>query len=115
MKKKKSLILVLLVILCLIAGLGVFYYTQRQQPVKCVEQYLTNVQNMDFSAMETLLQSKDMSALDNADIRNESYADFFREINRKMTYEIRRNQFDMANGTASVTVRKSIKKPPQNF
>ena len=105
MKKKRGLILVLLAILCLIAGLGVFYFTQRQQPVNCVEQYLTNVQNMDFTAMETLLQSKDMSALDNADIRNESYADFFREINRKMTYEIRRNQFDMANGTASVTVR----------
>ena len=104
-KGKAGLLLILLAVICLIGGISAYYFIQRRQPENCVSQYLTNVQNMDFSAMEALLQSNDMSALDNADIRNESYADFFRGINSKMTYEIKSNKFDIANGTASVTAQ----------
>ena len=53
--------------------------------------------------MESLLQSSDLSALDNADIRNAAYTDFFTAINQKMTYKITGNRFDIQNGTASVT------------
>lgn len=61
------------------------------------------MQNMDFTTMESMIQSSDLSALDNADIRNTAYTDFFSEINKKMTYKITKNRFDIQNGTASVT------------
>ena len=53
--------------------------------------------------MESMIQSSDLTALDNADIRDAAYTDFFSEINKKMTYKITRNRFDIQNGTASVT------------
>ena len=53
--------------------------------------------------MESLIQSSDLTALDNADIRDAAYTDFFSEINKKMTYKITKNRFDIQNGTASVT------------
>ena len=58
---------------------------------------------MDFT-MENLLQSHDLSALDDADIRDSAYTDFFTTINKKMTYKITKNKFDIQNGTANVTV-----------
>ena len=61
------------------------------------------MKNMDFSTMESMLQSSDLSALDNADIRNAAYTDFFTAINQKMTYKITKNRFDIQNGTASIT------------
>lgn len=53
--------------------------------------------------MESMLQSSDLSALDNADIRNAAYTDFFTAINKKMTYKITGNRFRLQDGTASVT------------
>ena len=38
--------------------------------------------------MENLLQSHDLSALDDADIRDSAYTDFFTTVNKKMTYKI---------------------------
>ena len=62
------------------------------------------MQNMDFTTMENLLQSHDLSALDDADIRDSAYTDFFTTVNKKMTYKITKNKFDIQNGTAKVTV-----------
>ncbi len=70
---------------------------------QAVEQFLDSMKNMDFTTMESMIQSSDLSALDNADIRNAAYTDFFSEINKKMTYKITKNRFDIQNGTASVT------------
>lgn len=53
--------------------------------------------------MESMIQSSDLTALDNADIRDAAYTDFFSAINKKMTYKITKNRFDIQNGTASVT------------
>ena len=39
---------------------------------------------MDFNTMESMIQSSDLTALDNADIRDAAYTDFFSEINKKM-------------------------------
>ena len=61
------------------------------------------MKKMDFNAMESMIQSSDLTALDNADIRDAAYTDFFSEINKKMTYKITRNRFDIQSGTASVT------------
>ena len=46
-----------------------------------------------------------MSALDEADIREEAYRQFFQEINQKMTYSIEKNNFSIQNGTAVITVK----------
>ena len=105
-KNKKGhagLIIFILILVLAIGGSAGFYFYQRQQPRKAVEQFLDSMQNMDFTTMESMIQSSDLSALDNADIRNAAYTDFFSEINKKMTYKITKNRFDIQNGTASVT------------
>ena len=105
-KNKKShagLIVILVILVLAVAGGTAFYLYQRQQPKKTAEQFLDSMQRMDFTTMESLLQSSDLSALDNADIRNAAYTDFFTAINQKMTYKITGNRFDIQNGTASVT------------
>ena len=105
-KNKKShagLIVILVILVLAVAGGTAFYLYQRQQPKKTAEQFLDSMQKMDFTTMESLLQSSDLSALDNADIRNAAYTDFFTAINQKMTYKITGNRFDIQNGTASVT------------
>ena len=105
-KNKKShagLIVILVILVLAVAGGTAFYLYQRQQPKKTAEQFLDSMQKMDFTTMESLLQSNDLSALDNADIRNAAYTDFFTAINQKMTYKITGNRFDIQNGTASVT------------
>lgn len=105
-KNKKShagLIVILVILVLAVAGGTAFYLYQRQQPKKTAEQFLDSMQKMDFTTMESLLQSSDLSALDNADIHNAAYTDFFTAINQKMTYKITGNRFDIQNGTASVT------------
>lgn len=97
------MIVILVILVLAVAGGTAFYLYQRQQPKKTAEQFLDSMQKMDFTTMESLLQSSDLSALDNADIRNAAYTDFFTAINQKMTYKITGNRFDIQNGTASVT------------
>lgn len=105
-KKGKAGLIIFIIVLVLAVGCGVgYYFWERQKPAEAVEKFLTSVQQMDFTAMESMLQSNDLSALDNADIRNDVYAEFFKSINGKMTYEIRRNDFDIQNGTARITAR----------
>ena len=72
-KNKKGhagLIIFILILVLAIGGGAGFYFYQRQQPRKAVEQFLDSMKNMDFDTMESMIQSSDLSALDNADIRN---------------------------------------------
>ena len=104
-KSKKPLIICLVILLIAAAAGGVAWYlNERHKPVEATEKFLTGMQNMDFTTMENLLQSHDLSALDDADIRDSAYTDFFTTINKKMTYKITKNKFDIQNGTAKVTV-----------
>lgn len=106
-KKKKGLIcLILILLLALFAAAGGsgYYMQQKQLPKQTVEAFLKDVQNMDFDGMASHLQSSDLSALDDADLRNPAFQEFFSDINKKMTYEIKKNKFDMQNGTAQITV-----------
>ena len=41
---------------------------------------------MNFEGMKSLLQSNDMSALDNADITNEAYHAFFQGVNQRTAH-----------------------------
>lgn len=104
-KKKHHVgLIIFLIVLALAAGCGVgYYFYLKQQPQKTVESFLDSMKKMDFSSMEARLQSNDLSALDNADIRDDAYTEFFKGINAKMTYKITANKFDIQNGTAKVT------------
>ena len=104
-KGKTGLILFLVILILAAAGGAAYYIWERQKPVAAVEEYLDSIQKMDFTAMESMLQSSDLSALDNADVRNDTFTDFFKSINEKMTYKIRKTNFDIQNGTAQVTAR----------
>ena len=104
-KSKKPLIICLVILLiAAVAGGVAWYLNERHKPAEATEKFLTGMQNMDFTTMENLLQSHDLSALDDADIRDSAYTDFFTTINKKMTYKITKNKFDIQNGTAKVTV-----------
>ena len=104
-QSKKPLIICLIILLIAAAAGGVAWYlNERHKPAEATEKFLTGMQNMDFTTMENLLQSHDLSALDDADIRDSAYTDFFTTINKKMTYKITKNKFDIQNGTAQVTV-----------
>ena len=92
-KKGHAGLIIFILILVLVIGGGTgFYFYQRQQPRKAVENFLDSMKKMDFNAMESMIQSSDLTALDNADIRDAAYTDFFSEINKKMTYKITRKQ-----------------------
>lgn len=105
-KKKHTGLILFLLVLILAAGGAVGYYMYlRTQPQEAVEEYLSAVQRLDFTAMEGMLQSNDLSALDDADLRNEAYTEFFKSINEKMTFKIIRNDFSLNNGTARITAR----------
>lgn len=104
-KSKKPLIICLVILLiAAVAGGVAWYLNERHKPVEATEKFLTGMQNMDFTTMENLLQSHDLSALDDADIRDSAYTDFFTTVNKKMTYKITKSKFDIQNGTAKVTV-----------
>ena len=97
-KSKKPLVICLIIlIIAAAAGATAWYLNARHKPVEATEKFLTGMQNMDFTTMENLLQSHDLSALDNADIRDSVYTDFFTTINKKMTYKITKNKFDIQN------------------
>ena len=102
--KKPLMICQIILLIAAVAGGTVWYMVQRHKPVTATEEFLTGMQNMDFTTMENLLQSHDLSALDDADIRDSAYTDFFTTVNKKMTYKITKNKFDIQNGTAKVTV-----------
>ncbi len=102
-KKKKGWIIVLVVLILAAGASGSYYFMQRQKPVSTVKNYLADVKAMDFDGMKSLLQSSDMSALDNADITSDAYSSFFKTINQKMSYKITKTKFNITTGTATVT------------
>lgn len=107
-KKKKGKIgrVLILLALILVIGAGVgYYFYERSQPAKELETYLTAIQSLDLNAMQSHLQSADLSALDNADVTNAAYESFFKSINAKMTWSITKTSFSFQNGTADVTAR----------
>ena len=87
-KKKKGLIIFLVILVLAIAGGTGFYFMERQKPISATEDFLANMRAMNFDGMKNLLQSSDMSALDNADITSDAYSSFFKKINEKMSYKI---------------------------
>lgn len=104
-KKGRTGLVIFLLLLLAVAGGGAYYYTQRQQPQETVNAYLKAIQQMDIAAMENLLQSQDVSALDTVELRSDMYTEFFKNMNSQMTYEITKNAYHFQEGTAEVTAK----------
>lgn len=104
-RKKKGLIIFLVILILAAAGAAGCYFWERQQPVETVKTFLTDVQKMNFDGMKAQLQSNDLAALDNADITNEAYKTFFQNVNQKMTFSIKKTEFNIINETASITAK----------
>lgn len=105
-KRKKTGLIIFLTVLILAAAGGVgYYFMERQKPINTVKTFLGDIQKLNFDGMKSQLQSNDMSALDNADITNNAYTAFFQNVNQKMTFEIKKTSFSLANGTANVTAK----------
>lgn len=102
-KKETGLIVFLIILILAVAGAAAYYFMERQKPISTTKNYLENVQAMNFDGMKELLQSNDMSALDNADITSAAYTNFFKAINQKMSFEIKKTRFNIQNGTATIT------------
>lgn len=104
-KHRTGLILVILLVVLALAGLGGYYFYQRKKPQDAVRDFLGYVKQMNFDGMTSMLQSEDLSALENTDIRNEAFASFFGVMDQKMTYKIIKTHFEIQSGTADVTAR----------
>ncbi len=104
-RKKKGLSIFLVILVLAAAGAAGYYFWERQQPIETVKTFLTDVQKMNFDGMKAQLQSNDLSALDNADITNEAYKTFFQNVNQKMTFSIKKTEFNIINETASITAK----------
>lgn len=104
-RKKKGLIIFLVILVLAAVGAAGYYFWERQQPIETVKTFLTDVQKMNFDGMKAQLQSNDLSALDNADITNEAYKTFFQNVNQKMTFSIKKTEFNIINETASITTK----------
>lgn len=107
-KKKKrhiGLIIILILLILAAAGAAAFYFMQRQKPISTVEEYLEDIKEMNFDGMKTLLQSNDMSALDDASITDEAYNGFFQTINKKLSYKITKTDFSITHGTAEISAK----------
>lgn len=105
-KKKKTGLIISLLVLIIVLGAGsAYYFYERQKTEDAIETFLEYMKAMNFEGMTSLIQSNDLSALDEADIREEAYQQFFHDINQKMTYSIVKNNFSIQNGTAVITVK----------
>ena len=83
-----------------------FYYLHaRQEPAKATKEYLTSIQSLDFDQMESLLEEKDLTALEDADLSNPAYHDFFTDVNERMSFAITRIDFGLTRSDAKVTAR----------
>ncbi|MDO4519545.1 MAG: DUF5067 domain-containing protein [Eubacteriales bacterium] len=106
-KKRRVLIPIFILIIALLAAGIAYYFVERRKPEKAVEEYLSYVQQMDFEGMASLLQSDDLTELDEDILRSAEFQDFFTNLNSKMTFKIRKNKFNIQNGSAMVTARIS--------
>ncbi|MBQ0001563.1 MAG: DUF5067 domain-containing protein [Clostridiales bacterium] len=109
MKKKSkragAVILILLALILALGGVTGYYLYERQKPETAAKAFLHTIQTLDYDAMTSMIQSEDLSLLDDLDLRNPAYADFFRSMTEKMTYDITKTKMNLTDGEAQVTAR----------
>lgn len=67
-KGKAGFVIILILLILALAGAAGYYFYERSKPGKALDTYLSSIRDMDFTTMESMLQSNDLSALDSADI-----------------------------------------------
>lgn len=104
-KKHTGLILIILLLILVLAGLAGYYFYERQKPQKAVRTFLEYVKQLNFDGMTSMLQSEDLSVMENTDLKDEVFSELFHNLNQKMSYEIVKTHFMLSSGTANVTAR----------
>lgn len=83
-----------------------FYFLHlRQEPANATKAFLSSIQSLDFDQMQSLLVNQDLGALEDADLSNAIYHDFFTDVNEHMTFDISRIDFGLGRSDAKVTAR----------
>lgn len=103
-KRRKIIIPVILVLL--VASLavgGYFLFNTREAPQETVLEFLAAAKLLDFDKMQTLVQSKDMSVLDETDVKSSVFRNFFLQNNKKFTFNIANSRLNIRKDTAQVT------------
>ncbi len=103
--KHRKLIIPIILIL-LVAALGVggyFLFYTHEAPQETVLDFLAAAKLLDFDKMQTLVQSKDMSVLDETDVKSSVFRNFFLQNNKKFTFDIANSRLNITKDTAQVT------------
>ena len=101
--KHRKLIIPIILIL-LVAALGVggyFLFYTHEAPQETVLDFLAAAKLLDFDKMP--VQSKDMSVLDETDVKSSVFRNFFLQNNKKFTFEIANSRLNITKDTAQVT------------
>ena len=102
-KSRKKLIVTLVILLVLFAAGGTFVFIQYQKPKKALEEFLEACKVLDYDTMGTRVKAADLSVIEDSDLGDEAYQDFFKKVNEHMTYEI--EGMDFKGKTATVTAK----------
>ena len=103
-KRRKFIIPIILVLLVAALGVGgYFLFNTREAPQETVFDFLAAAKLLDFDKMQTLVQSKDMSVLDETDVKSPVFRNFFLQNNKKFTFEIANSRLNIRKDTAQVT------------
>ena len=105
--RRHHVVVPLLIILAVVFVGGILtfvYIRERKLPADVVERFLECARDLDFEGMASYVQSSDLTVLDDWDIRNEVFRDFFKGVCRKLDYSILRSNVNLNNDTAKVSV-----------
>ena len=103
-KRRKLVIPVILILLVAVLAVGgAFLFTTREAPQETVLDFLAAAKLLDFDRMQTLVQSNDMSVLDETDVKSPVFRNFFLQNNKKFTFEIANSRLNIRKDTAQVT------------
>lgn len=103
---KRSKFIIPIILVLLVAALavgGYFLFYTHEAPQETVLDFLAAAKLLDFDKMQTLVQSKDMSVLDETDVKSSVFRNFFLQNNKKFTFEIANSRLNITKDTAQVT------------
>lgn len=100
-----GLIAALVLLVVLIAGADFYGYTLYTQPKKTVDKFLKEVQALDFEGIAAFVSGGDITPLEEAEITDPAYEEFFRKANALMTYHIQGMNFRLKSATVTVNIQ----------
>ena len=101
--KKLILPVVALAVIAAAVLAVIFYMRAKDAPKAVVTRFLNCAKKLDFDGMDDFLQSHDLSAFEGADVKNEAYKDYFKSVNKNMSFSVSNTNVDLDGETAQVT------------